>query len=114
MKSALQRLTDWYLQQCNGEWEHGFGFHIGTLDNPGVTLKVELRGTYLESVPFEERKEEPESKERWMLCRRSEHDFEGYGAPSRLEDIIEHFLCWAEFHREKPSQSPQPTRPTGG
>jgi hypothetical protein len=43
MKSVLQRLTDWYSRQCNGEWEHGYGFHIGTLDNPGASLKAPSR-----------------------------------------------------------------------
>jgi hypothetical protein len=109
MRSALQRLTDWYSQQCNGEWEHGYGFTIGTLDNPGVSLKVELQETNLESVPFEGKKEYPESSDRWMICRRREHTFEGFGATNRLEDIIEEFLKWAELHKKQPNQPSEPT-----
>ena len=104
MKSALQRLTEWYSRQCNEDWEHSYGFDIGTLDNPGVTLSVDLRETELESVPFEEKKENYESKEHWMICRRSAEKFEGHGAPSRLEDMIEEFLRWAERHKKEPIQ----------
>ena len=39
--NALQSLQDWYLAQCNGDWEHTYGVSIGTLDNPGWTLDVE-------------------------------------------------------------------------
>jgi hypothetical protein len=34
-----------YEAQCNGDWEHGFGASIDTLDNPGWLLKVDLAGT---------------------------------------------------------------------
>jgi len=99
MKSALQRLTDWYAQQCDGQWEHGYGFAIGTLDNPGVRFSVELLGTYLESAIYEEKKVDYDTNDRWMICCRRENKFEGRGAPSRLEDIVEEFLRWADLHR---------------
>jgi hypothetical protein len=104
MKSTLQRLTDWYSQQCDGELEHGFGFKITSLDNPGVAVDIELQETALESVPFEEKKNDYESSDRWMICRRSAEKFEGRGAPGRLEDIIEEFLRWAERHERQPIQ----------
>jgi len=113
MKTALQRLTEWYSRQCNEDWEHSYGFDIGTLDNPGVTLSVDLRETELESVPFEEKKEDYESKDRWMICRRSTEKFEGRGAPGRLEDIIEEFLRWAEAHQKEPIQQLEPMRSKG-
>ena len=109
MSSTLQRLTDWYSQQCDGEWEHGFGFKITTLDNPGVAVDIWIRETSLESVPFEEKKDDYESSDRWMICRRSVDRFEGRGAPGRLEDIIEEFLRWAGNHQRQPIQPPQTT-----
>lgn len=42
--STLERLADWYLRHCDGDWEHGFGFKIETIDNPGIALKVNLEG----------------------------------------------------------------------
>jgi hypothetical protein len=100
--TALARLTNWYSKQCNGDWEHSFGFTIDTLDNPGVSLTVDLRETYLESATFEEKKDQYESTDRWMICRRSGEKFEARGAACRLEDMIEEFLRWAEQH-EKPA-----------
>jgi hypothetical protein len=43
-------LQDWYASQCDGDWEHGYGVHIGTLDNPGWTLTVDLTYTDWEDV----------------------------------------------------------------
>ncbi len=100
MKSALQRLCDWYLLQCDGDWEHGYGFDITTLDNPGVALKIELHDTYLEAAPYEETKDEYESEDRWMICRLRDGKFEACGVPTRLDDMIEEFLRWAELHRK--------------
>ena len=113
MKSPLQRLTDWYSRQCNGDWEHSYGFAIDTLDNPGVSVSVDLRETDLESVPFEEKKEDYDSKDRWMICRRSSEKFEGRGAVGRLEDIIEEFLRWAALHQKEPIQQAEPMQAKG-
>ena len=41
-------LQDWYKNQCNDEWEHDYGITIGTLDNPGWDVKIDLIGTSLE------------------------------------------------------------------
>jgi ribosomal protein L37E len=39
MDDLLSKLSDWYAAQCDGDWEHEFGIHIGTLDNPGWSVK---------------------------------------------------------------------------
>jgi hypothetical protein len=91
----LQQLTRWYSEQCNGDWEHSYGFTIDTLDNPGVSLTVDLLETDLESVSFEEKKEQYESSDRWMICYRTKDKFFARGATCRLEDMIEEFLRWA-------------------
>jgi hypothetical protein len=38
----LQWLQEWYLEQCDREWEHEYGIKIGTLDNPGWTITIDL------------------------------------------------------------------------
>ena len=45
MTDSLAQLQQWYLSNCNGDWEHTYGVSIGTLDNPGWSLKIELTGT---------------------------------------------------------------------
>ena len=96
MKSTLQRLSDWYAARCDGDWEHGSGISISSIDNPGFAVDIDLRGTPLESVGYEEKKDQFESEDSWMICRRTKERFEGRGSPSRLEDIVCEFLTWAE------------------
>jgi len=31
-ESLFNLLQDWYLAQCNGDWEHEFGIKIDTLE----------------------------------------------------------------------------------
>jgi hypothetical protein len=50
---VFQALQQWYLAECNGDWEHSYGVHIETLDNPGWMLKVDLRDTSLAERSFQ-------------------------------------------------------------
>lgn len=99
--SALHELQEWYLSQCNEDWEHTYGVSIDTLDNPGWSLEVELTDTYLDGVEFEERSyglgdEARASGENWLVCRVKDGKFLGYGGPRKLEEIINVFLSWAK------------------
>ncbi|CAN5332574.1 hypothetical protein BH18ACI2_BH18ACI2_12670 [soil metagenome] len=59
--SVLADLQKWYESQCNEDWEHQYGVTIGTLDNPGWTVTIDLVNTDLEGREFEEAKDlEPE------------------------------------------------------
>jgi hypothetical protein len=42
---SLSALERWYASQCDGEWEHGYGVRIDTLDNPGWRVHIGLHGT---------------------------------------------------------------------
>ena len=35
-------LIEWYVAQCDGRREHDYGVRLGTLDNPGWLLTVDL------------------------------------------------------------------------
>jgi len=50
MIEKLQRI---YASQCNGDWEHSWGVHIETLDNPGWKFQFNLKYTPLHHLPFE-------------------------------------------------------------
>jgi len=91
---ALADLQRWYSAQCDGDWEHAHGIKIGTLDNPGWSLVIELIDTGLADTPFDEVKVlEPERE--WIHCRVQQHRFEGHGGPHMLGRIIRTFLEWA-------------------
>ena len=88
---------------CNGDWEHQYGVHLETLDNPGWHISIDLSDTDLEDKPFTEisygvgEESEPDD-ENWITCRVKEKTFHGYGGPNKLDEIITLFLEW-----EKPN-----------
>ncbi len=92
--SALAELQGWYLSQCNGEWEHSHGIHIGTLDNPGWRVRIDLRGTDLEARPFKAISDlDPDVN--WMECHVEDGHFEAHGGAPMLEPMLRAFLNWA-------------------
>ena len=97
--STLKRFAGWYVRHCDGDWEHEHGFHITTLDNPGVEIDIDLRETELQQVPFAEVKDDYESEDNWLICTRTDERFEARGAATRFEDMLRIFLDWADAHR---------------
>ncbi len=92
---TLSRLQQWYESYCDGDWEHGYGVSIITLDNPGWMVKINLEGTELEDRPFLAIEDlEPEYD--WIRCWVEENTFHGVGGPQKLAEIIEAFLNWAD------------------
>lgn len=43
----LKWIENWYLKNCDGNWEHSYGVEIGNIDNPGWYIKIDLKETYL-------------------------------------------------------------------
>lgn len=111
MTDELSWLQQWYSAQCDGEWEHGFGITIETIDNPGWSVKICVEGTELASAQFEPVKPEV-SETDWIQCRIAERKkglvphssqndrrFEGFGGALNLPDITKTFRTWAETRR---------------
>src|SRR5436305_14213899 len=93
-KSALQKLQDWYLAQCNGDWEHTYGVSIGTLDNPGWIFDVELTDTSLAGKPFATLKQNMEHPTDWVHCSVSDHKSRGACRSLNIESALEIFVVW--------------------
>ena len=94
---------NWYLAQCDEDWEHQYGVSIGTLDNPGWSLTVDLEQTSLEGKLFEpifENVAESQAPQgldgdlRWMVAKVEGTKFRGYGGPRDLPRLIEAFRSW--------------------
>ena len=85
--NELSWLQSWYVEQCDGRWEHSYGVQIGSLDNPGWSLDIDLAETTLEhlvrSRHFEERSEND-----WVSYEIKEGKFIGHGGPTNLDEII--------------------------
>jgi hypothetical protein len=98
-RDVLYLLQRWYVAHCDGEWEHGYGVRIDTLDNPGWSLKIDLTDTDLAGVATE-----------WSKVDRSEHDwvhwgvrdraFEAFCGPTNLNEAILYFLDLAGARRD--------------
>lgn len=95
MTDVLERLQQWYLRQCDGEWEHGAGVKIATLDNPGWMIDIHLGGTALAEANFE-RVEENRSDADWIYCEVVDSDFRANCGARNLAETLSIFLDWAE------------------
>ncbi|MES2709793.1 MAG: immunity 53 family protein [Verrucomicrobiota bacterium] len=91
---TLQELQKWYHSQCDGDWEHGYGVEIGTLDNPGWRVSINLAGTPLAEQSFGP-VERLGHKTEWIHCQVRDGKFEGHGGPFMLNEILQAFLTWA-------------------
>ncbi|MDJ1482791.1 immunity 53 family protein [Cytophagaceae bacterium YF14B1] len=88
--NVLKWLEDWYANECNGDWEHGFGIKIETLDNPVWNVTIDLEETALEDVVIP-----------YQYFEKQEGDFYGFkienkqynafGDPSKLEFLLLNF-----------------------
>ena len=91
-------LEQWYLQQCDGEWEQTFGITIGTLDKPGWQVRINLQGTAYDGLPNAVLKTMHHSETEWMECRIVAGTFQGSGGPLMLGPIVQLFRGWIEAH----------------
>jgi Immunity protein 53 len=82
--TPIDRLSEWYRAQCNDVWEHSYGVSIGTLDNPGWLVKIDIVGTNLEGRTFiAEERGDPEQ-------------FVAAGGAGNLTELLDVFLTWGE------------------
>ncbi|KQS48479.1 immunity 53 family protein [Sphingomonas sp. Leaf198] len=97
-------LNEWYLAQCDSDWEHSYGVKIDTLDNPGWSLKIELTDTALEGRAFErvtygeisDELEEWQHKGSWWVAVVKDNAFEVSCGPLDLSAAIGVFRRWVE------------------
>lgn len=87
-------LQEWYSQQCDGDWEHENGIKIETIDNPGWSVTIDLRGTVLEGLEIPYSVNEF-TYNQWVGYSLSNNVFKGFGGKLSLIDILEVFklLC---------------------
>jgi hypothetical protein len=101
---CLEWLMRWYLAECNSDWEHSYGLKIDTLDNPGWSLKIDLRETELEGRPFQrvakgEAASDLEEWQRsgsWWVADVKADAFEAACGPLDLPAVIQLFRDWVE------------------
>ena len=89
-QSILIWIQSWYLAQCNEEWEHSYGVEIGTLDNPGWSVIIDLVGTKLENISMEPIMNE-RNEDDWICYSIVDNQFRGYGGPENLSELLKVF-----------------------
>jgi hypothetical protein len=93
---TLDWLMRWYEAHCDGDWEHGNGPEIGTIDNPGWRLKVPLAGTECDGREFARLQHNYHDDTEWWTCWTENNEFHGAGGPRQLVALIETFRKWTE------------------
>jgi hypothetical protein len=91
--NLLECLQNWYLSNCDGDWEHSYGVQIYTLDNPGWAVKIDLIGTCLEESQFN-LIQNYVNENNWIYCNVGDGLFKGSGSFDKLEEILRIFLEW--------------------
>ena len=86
----MTRLQKWYQANCDGEWEHRYGISIGTLDNPGWTVKIDLIDTCLQDLEYEMQFDNGDFD--WLIVKVNEKIFEASGDPNKLTVVLSIFL----------------------
>ena len=84
---AFEFLENWYAEQCNGDWEHEFGVEIGTLDNPGWRVKIDLDGTDWEGQILDRQVVE-RTKQDWFHIWSDGHQWEAACGPKNLMEVL--------------------------
>lgn len=92
---VLDWLADWYQSQCDGDWEHGNGLLIDTLDNPGWSIKIDLAGTDCDGRTLDRCTHNYEHATDWRICWTEDNIFHGVGGPLQLRAMLESFREWA-------------------
>lgn len=88
---AFVRLQKWYLQNCDGDWEHSSGVRINTLDNPGWQISINTYGALVE-LNEQSRECIEHSEADWIHYWVDGGKFEAAGGPENLTQMIEVFF----------------------
>jgi len=95
METSISLLEKWYLERCNGDWEHSWGISIETLDNPGWMMKIGLRETRAETRVLERTRIE-RGKDDWIEYHVAENHFQAACGPLNLSEAVQIFINWFE------------------
>lgn len=95
MSNQIERLMKWYQSHCDGDWEHDQRVRIGTLDNPGWTLDVNVAGTEASGRTIALTRIERDERN-WVHYEVARDAFIGQGGASNLAELLELFLGFVE------------------
>lgn len=86
-------LQKWYRAHTDGDWEHQHGIRIGTIDNPGWRVDIDLAETEAATKPFS-RIEIERNDFDWVHCWIEEEQFKIACGPENLNEGLGFFRNW--------------------
>ena len=92
MTEIIDRIQNWYKLNCNGDWEHSYGYAISTLDNPGWTVRIDLEETALEGLNFKKDYQNQEKEHDWFTIKTRDRFLEFFCGPENLKDVFKIFF----------------------
>ncbi|MGN7823341.1 immunity 53 family protein [Chitinophaga sp. 22536] len=90
MVDIINWISNWFLSQCDGDWEHENLIRIETTDNPGWAVTIDLTDTELDNLDIDVQILEI-SKDNWFLYKVKDKQFFGAGDLDKLHLILERF-----------------------
>jgi len=107
MSDHLTWLQQWYLEHCDGDWEHSYGVKLETLDNPGWHLSIDVADTELDGREFSELRLE-RSETDWLHAILVDRKLHVHCGALNLTEAIGVFRRWTEAP-ETLGQGPPPS-----
>lgn len=96
---VIREIQKWFQDHCDGKWEQSNRITITSCDNPGWWVKIDIRGTALESKSFNRIRTGDFSQNipqpPWIDCYIEKGIFNGAGDVMQLSIILEYFIDWA-------------------
>ncbi|GAA0893036.1 hypothetical protein GCM10009122_27150 [Fulvivirga kasyanovii] len=92
MKDIIERIQNWYKLNCNGDWEHSYGYSISTLDNPGWSVAIDLAETPLEALGYKRDYQNVEKEHDWFSIEALDNSLKIYCGPDNLRQAFEIFF----------------------
>ncbi len=88
--NTFKWLNEWYINNCDGYWEHHYGIKIETIDNPGWSITIDTEGSTQELEDLGWIFIENDSND-WYGYKVEEKKFEASGDPSKLNYLVNLF-----------------------
>lgn len=93
---SILKLQKWYISNCDGDWEHNYGFQLETLDNPGWNVTIDLEETHQENQPFSEQKINCKHDSEWLIVKKDGSKLKGSCGPAELDAMLMIVAEWLQ------------------
>lgn len=80
-------IQNWFIEHCDGEWEHGQGIQITTLGKPGWEVEIDISKTSIANMTIKQILNE-KSKTDWYGVKIENQTFTASGDSGKLEFLL--------------------------